>query len=56
MLNFAVSGADPEEWVVTYSAEDEETKSESFSGHTVTVKGLTVGKLYTCLLYTSRCV
>ena len=50
MLNFAVSGADPEEWVVTYSAEDEETKSESFSGHTVTVKGLTVGKLYTFTL------
>ena len=50
MLNFAVSGADPEEWVVTYSAEDEEAKSESFSGHTVTVKGLTVGKLYTFTL------
>ena len=44
------NGADPEEWVVTYSAEDEETKSESFSGHTVTVKGLTVGKLYTFTL------
>ena len=45
MLNFAVSGADPEEWVVSYSAEGEETQSESFSGHTVTVRGLTVGKL-----------
>ena len=50
MLNFAVSGADPEEWVVTYSAEGEETGSETFSGHTVTVKGLTVGKLYTFTL------
>ena len=50
MLNFAVSGADPEEWVVSYSAEGEETQSESFSGHTVTVRGLTVGKLYTFTL------
>ena len=50
MLNFAVSGADPDQWVVTFSAEGEEERSESFSGHTVTVKGLTVGKLYTFTL------
>ena len=46
MLNFAVSGADPEQWVVTCSTEGEEDRSETFSGHTVTVKGLTVGKKY----------
>ena len=50
MLNFAVSGADPEQWTVTCTAEGEETRTESFSGHTVTVKGLTVGKLYTFTL------
>ncbi|MGM9548483.1 MAG: fibronectin type III domain-containing protein [Faecousia sp.] len=50
MLNFAVSGADPEQWVVTFSTEGEEARSETFSGHTVTVKGLTVGKKYTFTL------
>lgn len=50
MLSFTVSGADPEVWTVTCSAEGEEDRTETFSGHTYTVKGLTVGKKYTFTL------
>ncbi|MDD5864574.1 MAG: fibronectin type III domain-containing protein [Firmicutes bacterium] len=50
MLNFTVSGGDPDEWVVTCTAEGEETRTETFSGHTYTVKNLTVGKKYTFTL------
>ena len=50
MLNFTVSGADPDEWVVTCTTEGEENRTETFSGHSHTVKGLTVGKKYTFTL------
>lgn len=51
VLNFNIDGPDGgDEWVVTYSAEGEEEKSETFTGHTVTIRGLTVGKLYTFTL------
>lgn len=50
LLNFTVDGADPDEWVVTCSADGEEDITEVFTGHTVTVKGLTIGKLYTLTL------
>ena len=46
MLNFTVDGSDPEEWVVTCSAPGEEDIVKIFTGHSVTVKGLTVGKIY----------
>ena len=54
MLNFTVDGADPDEWIVTCSAQDEEDIIQSFTGHSVTVKGLAVGKVYTLTLGTGN--
>lgn len=51
VLNFTVDGDEPEEWTVICSAEGEEDIRETFSGHTVTVTGLTVGKVYTFTLF-----
>lgn len=50
MLNFTATGGEPEEWIVTYSTDDEEEQQLSFTGHSVIVKGLTVGKVYTFTL------
>lgn len=50
MLNFTVDGPEPAEWVVTYTAEGEESLSQTFTGHDVNLKGLTVGKTYTVTL------
>ena len=47
ILNFVVDGGEPDEWIVTYTAEGEEEKSQSFTSHNVTVRGLSVGKTYT---------
>lgn len=49
VLNFSVEGPE-REWILHYSAEDEEEKTLDFSGHMVTVSGLTVGKTYTFTL------
>ena len=46
VLNFTVDGGEPDEWTVTYSTEGEEEQSQTFTGHTVTLRGLTVGKTY----------
>ena len=50
ILNFTVSGMDTDTWYVTYSAEGEEAKTVSFSGHMATITGLTEGKNYTFTL------
>lgn len=50
VLDFTVEGEEPEEWTLHYSAENEEPGEETFEGHTVTLSGLTVGKLYTFTL------
>ena len=47
ILNFTVHGPDSKEWKVTYFADGEEKKSVTFTGHVVTVNGLTLGKTYT---------
>jgi len=47
ILNFTIKGHDFEQWKVTYEAEGENQQSAVFSGHMVTVTGLTVGKTYT---------
>lgn len=47
ILNFTVEGPETQDWIVEYSAEEEETKSVSFTGHMVSINGLTVGKAYT---------
>lgn len=50
VLNFVVSGPDTDEWLLTYSTEDEEAISQTITSHTATVTGLTVGKTYTFTL------
>lgn len=47
ILNFVVQGYDDSSWNIFYSAPGEAEKSVSFSGHMVTINGLTVGKEYT---------
>ena len=50
MLSFTVDGPDCEEWTVTYGTGDEAEQTMTFTGHTVTITGLTVGKTYTFTL------
>lgn len=50
MLTFTVDGPEPEEWTVTCLADGQEKIEQTFTGHNVTVKGLTVGSLYTFYL------
>ena len=54
VLNMVVEGGEPDEWVLTWEAEDEEVKSTAFTGHSVTVKDLTVGKAYRFQLGTTN--
>ncbi len=53
MLNFTVDGSDPDEWTLICSSAGEEDIVQTFTGHSVTVKGLTVGNVYTLTLGTS---
>ena len=53
-VNFTVDGKDPEEWVISCIAVGEEPITKVFSGHTVTVKGLTPGNEYLITLGTSN--
>lgn len=46
VLSLTVKGKDPEEWVVACYTDGEETTYQNFTGHSVTVKGLTIGKTY----------
>lgn len=55
ILSFTVDGPE-QDWIVEYSAEGEETKSVSFTGHMVTITNLTVGKTYTFSLVTAPAV
>ena len=50
LLTFTVDGGEPDEWMVTCTAEGEETIQKTFTGHSVTVKGLSVGSNYTFTL------
>ncbi len=50
VLNFTVDGPETQQWTIQYSAEGEEAKSVSFTGHMVNINDLTVGKLYTFTL------
>ena len=50
IVNFTVDGTDPDEWLITCTADGEETITETFTGHSVTVKRLTVGKQYVLTL------
>ncbi len=50
ILSFTVDGPETQDWIITYSAEGEIEQSLSFTGHTVPISGLTVGKTYTFTL------
>lgn len=50
MLNFTVDGDEPEEWAVVYRAEGEEEKRQTFTGHSVSISGLSIGRVYTFTL------
>ena len=50
ILSFGVEGRDSESWTLTYATEGIEPQSVTFTGHTVTVTGLTVGTEYTFTL------
>ena len=50
ILNFFPGEPDSQQWRVHYTAEGEETKAITFTGHTTPVTGLTVGKEYTFTL------
>lgn len=50
ILNFTVEGPEAQDWNVEYTAEGEEPKTVSFTGHTATINELTVGKNYTFTL------
>ena len=47
VLSMIVEGAEPAKWQVYYSTDGEPEMTKTFSGHTVTVDNLTIGKLYT---------
>lgn len=50
VLRFTPEGEEPDKWIVHYYAENEEPKSETFTGHSVTISGLSVGKKYSFTL------
>ena len=50
LLNFTVDGPDSEEWRVICTAEGQEPMITTFTGHMVTVNGLSVGQTYTVSL------
>lgn len=46
ILGFTIEGLDSDQWEVTYSTAGEPTRSQQFSGHIVSISGLTVGREY----------
>ena len=50
ILNFTAEGTLPEEWTLSYMAEGEEEKVVTFTGTSVSITDLTVGKMYTFVL------
>lgn len=54
ILNFTADGEEPDEWTVFYSAEGEEEQKQEFTGHSVSIEGLSVGKVYTFTLSTGK--
>jgi len=52
ILSFTAAGPLPDSWNVVYAAQGEEAKTLSFTGNTVAISNLTVGKAYTFTLQT----
>ena len=53
LLSLTVTGHEPEGWMVSASCEGEDNVMQNFTGHSVTLKGLRVGKEYTIRLAAS---
>lgn len=53
VINFTVDGDEPDEWTVVCTADGEEEHRQTFTGHSATIKGLTIGKVYTFTLETA---
>ena len=53
LVNFAVEGPDIEDWILTCSSANSEPQTIPFTGHTVTVTGLTIGETYTLSIASS---
>lgn len=54
MLAFTVDGEEPDKWTIRYQADGEKEHEKTFSGHSVTIDDLTVGKVYTFTLDAGR--
>ena len=50
ILSFAIDGPDAEQWRISYTADGTEFKETTFTGHTLTLNGFTVGTAYTFTL------
>ena len=50
ILSFTMEGQDADNWSITYQTDGEPQITETFTGHMVTIRGLTVGKTYTFTL------
>ena len=46
-ISMIVEGAEPDQWQVYYSADGEPELVKTFTGHSITLENLSVGKLYT---------
>ena len=46
ILSFAIDGPDAEEWRISYATEGNEFKETTFTGHTLTLNGFSVGMTY----------
>lgn len=46
ILSFTINGPDSEQWKISYTADDGTEESIAFTGHMVTLTGLTLGKEY----------
>lgn len=53
ILNFSIKGQDYDQWKLTYSTDGEPEQNVAFSGHMVTIAGLTIDKTYTFTLDTA---
>ena len=54
MLTFTVDGPEPEKWILSYCADGEETLTEEFTGHSITIRDLAFPKVYTFTLTPSE--
>lgn len=50
LLTFTTDGKEPEEWIIHCQTSGEEDRNQTFTGHSVTISGLSVGKVYTFTL------